>query len=312
MLKVILCKGAPASGKSTWANSEVSRDPSSWLCINNDQLREMMNGSVYTADYEKLVRETRLFLLEKGLRHNLNIILDNVNASKRNWEDAEKIVKAANKDINMFEKHFYVPLEELLERNSKRTGVARVPDEIVMKFFKDLGGKQFAHYNPKNKFFYKREHAVDLHVEPMVQDVSKPKAIICDLDGTLAKIGNESPYDASNCDVVDLPMEMTVETVKLYYNAGYSIIFCSGRMEKDRAPSVRFIEEHLPGMPYLLLMRADNDQRHDAIIKEEIFNAHIKNKYWVKLVLDDRLSVSRLWHSMGLNLFRIGDPDASF
>jgi predicted kinase len=312
MLKIILTKGAPASLKSTWAKSEIAKEPLNWLRINNDEIRAMSNGSVWSADYEKLIRETRNFLIKEGVKRGLNIILDNVNSSKRNWEDVCKIAKESGKDIQVLEKFFYADLDVLLERNAKREGVARVPDEAIKKFFKDLGGKQFATYRPKVEIFVKRTTAADRIVEPMQQDETKERAIICDLDGTLATIGNRTPYDASNCDLVDIPKEMTVETVRLYYSAGYKIIFCSGRMEKDRAPTMRFIEKCLPEIEYQLLMRKDNDQRKDAIAKEEIFNESIKEKYWVRLVLDDRISVCRLWHNMGLNLFRVGDPDADF
>jgi hypothetical protein len=75
---------------------------------------------------------------------------------------------------------------------------------------------------------------------------------------------------------------------------------------------MRFIEKHLPGMEYVLLMRKDADFRKDNVVKEEIFNEYIKNKYWVKLVIDDRLSVCQLWFRLGLNLLRAGDPDANF
>ena len=55
MIKCILCVGAPASGKSFWAKSEVTKDPTNWVRINNDDIRAMTNGSVYSSDYEKLI-----------------------------------------------------------------------------------------------------------------------------------------------------------------------------------------------------------------------------------------------------------------
>lgn len=312
MQKIFYLKGAPACGKSTWAKAEVAKDPLNYLRVNNDDIRNMANGSVFSPDYEKLVKEVRLFLVKQGIQIGLNVIVDNVNCSKRNWEDICKIAQEANRDIQVIEKNFYVELDELLERNSKRDGSARVPDDVVKKWFKELGGKQFKFSNAKIEIFTKRNHAADRFVELMVQDENKPPALICDLDGTLAKIGARSPYDASQCDVVDSPNTHVVETVKLYYDTGYKVIFCSGRMEKDREPTERFIKRCLPDVEYILLMRPDQDQRKDDVVKEEIFNASIKNKYWVRLVLDDRLSVCRLWHGLGLNLLRVGDPDATF
>jgi predicted kinase len=309
MIKAVVLCGAPGSGKSTWAKAEISKDPNNWVRINNDDIRSMANGSVWSSSYEKLITETRLFLIREAFKRDKNVIVDNVNANKRHFEDVCKLAKEANRDITVFERLFYCELDELLERNAKREGAARVPDEAVKKFFKDLGGKQFRFSNSKVETFTKRHTAADVVIEPMVQNETLPPTIVCDLDGSLARIGNRSPYDASNCDVVDFPMEMTVETVKLYYQAGYKIVFCTGRMEKDRAPSSRFIERCVPGMEYVLFCRPDNDQRKDHIVKEEMFNNNIKGKYWVKLVIDDRNSVVQGWRKMGLVCWQVADGD---
>ncbi len=59
-------------------------------------------------------------------------------------------------------------------------------------------------------------------------------------------------------------------------------------------------------------MRESGDFRPDDIIKREIFDRKIRGVYNVKFVIDDRLKVCRMWHQLGLNLFRVGDPDADF
>ena len=312
MIKCILTVGIPASSKSTWAKAEVAKDPTNIVRINNDEIRAMTNGSVFSTDYEKLITETRNFLIKEAFRRDKSVIVDNVNSNKRHFETCCKLAKEVNRDIQVLEKPFYIEIEEAIARDAKREGSAKVGETVIRKFWKELGGKQFAFYHPRVEVFTKRNNSLDRVVEPMVQDESKEPCLICDLDGTLAKIGDRSPYSAENCDLTDSPNSHVVETVKLYFEAGCKVIFCSGRMEKDRAPTMRFIERCLPGMPHLLLMRNDSDLRKDAIVKEEIFNEHIKDKYWVKLVIDDRLSVCRLWFSLGLNLLRVGDPDANF
>jgi predicted kinase len=306
MLKIFLTKGAPASGKSTWAKQEVAKEPLNYLHINNDDLRASFNDSVFSADYEKLITETRNFLIREGLKRNLNIIIDNVNANNRHWETTCKIAKEANKDIQVLEKFFYAELEELLERNAKREGRARVPDEVVKKFFKDLGGKQFKTYRPHVEIFTKRNHTLDAAFTPAVQDISLPTAIISDLDGTLALIaGKRSPYDATDCDLIDDPNTPVIETIELYYADKHNIIFCSGREDKFEPETRRFIEKHLPGLKYELFMRKTGDMRKDSIIKEEIYRNNIEDKYFVKLVLDDRNQVVELWRSLGLVCFQV-------
>ena len=47
-------------------------------------------------------------------------------------------------------------------------------------------------------------------------------------------------------------------------------------------------------------MRKTKDFRSDSIIKTEIYNEFIKDKYFVDLVLDDRDSVVKTWRDLGL------------
>ena len=56
-------------------------------------------------------------------------------------------------------------------------------------------------------------------------------------------------------------------------------------------------------------MRNTADTRKDSIIKKEIYDAHIKDKYYIELVLDDRDQVVRLWRSLGLPTFQVNYGD---
>jgi predicted kinase len=312
MLKCILCVGAPACGKSTWAKAEIARAPNDWVRVNNDDIRAMLNGSVYSADYEKLITDTRLFLIREAFKRNKSVIIDNVNANKRHWEDACRLAKEANKDIQVFEKFFCEDLEVLLERDAKREGKAQVGPEVVKKWFKELGGKQFKFSKPKVEIFTQRNKAVDRIIQPMQQNESLPRAVIFDNDGTISLIhSGRSPYDASTCDL-DAPHPHVIECMKLYFNAGYKILFVSGREEKDRAPTERFYQQHFPEVKYELFMRPTGDMRKDVIIKEEIFTNHIKPNYYIAGWFDDRLQVSKWVYESGLPLFRVNDPEANF
>jgi predicted kinase len=319
MIKCILTKGCPASGKSTWAKAEIAKDPSNWVRINNDDLRNMTNGAVFSLEYEKLITDMRKFLIREAFKRGKNVIIDNVNANKRHWEDTCKLAQEANRDIQVFEKAFYVPLDELVERDSKREGNAKVGENVVKKFFKDLGKDQFKFYKPKMEVFQKRDHFVENLFVAASQNVSLPSAIICDLDGTLAILNGRSPYDATDCDIKDLPNLPVIETVLAHYKAGRKILFCSGREDKYFFETVKFIEKHLKDIDsdgkiwdvdYNLFMRRSGDFRKDSIIKEEIYDNHIKNKYNVLLVLDDRTSVVNLWREkLGLTCFQVAPGD---
>lgn len=136
-----------------------------------------------------------------------------------------------------------------------------------------------------------------------------PKAIVVDLDGTLALKGDRGQYDFSQCDVLDKPNEPVVKTVQLFFRNGFEVVFCSGREEKYREQSERFIERCLPGeceaFGFNLFMRPTDDFRNDAIVKKELYDQFIKVNYDVLLVLDDRDRVVQMWREVGLPCFQV-------
>lgn len=301
--------GMPASGKSTYAKQVVSKDPMNWVRVNNDDLRAMMNGSVWSADYEKMITDARNYLIRDALKRGKNVIIDNLNLNRRHFDDVCKIAKSVNADIQVYEKAFYIELDEAMERNAKREGAARVPDDVMKKWWKDSGGKQFKFFKPRVEIYKERRGNLQSTVEAPLWDDDLPTAVLCDLDGTLALIHNRSPYDASNCDVKDLPNVPVIETVMAHHRGGKYIIFCSGREDKYRPETERFIQMHCKGLPYLLFMRKTDDFRKDAIIKEEIYQNEIEGKFNVLMVLDDRNQVVEFWRSKGLPCFQVAPGD---
>jgi len=54
-------------------------------------------------------------------------------------------------------------------------------------------------------------------------------------------------------------------------------------------------------------MRPAGDIRKDVLIKQEIYEREIKDKYNVLFVLDDRQSVVDGWRSLGLTVFQVAE-----
>ena len=313
-LKVVLTVGAPASGKSTWAKQEVAKDPSNWARINNDDIRAMLNGSVYSADYEKLVSKIRNTMVREALMNGRNVIIDNVNSNRRHFDDTVKLCKsiAGTSNIIIYEKAFFEPLATLLERDKNRS--ASVGEEVIKKFWKALGGASHKHYHPRS------ETLTNVIYPKLCQDKSLQPALMIDLDGTIAlfnKFGNElehegvhfrNPYDASKCDEdgLNAPVAKVIET---FYAQEYTMLFCSGRKKDYEPQTKKFIETHFPDMQYQLFMRATGDNRSDDIVKEELFRDNIENKYYVEFVLDDRSKVVQKWREIGLTCFQVQAGD---
>jgi predicted kinase len=322
MLKVTLTVGIPACGKSTWSKEEVRKDPEGTMRINRDDLRNMLTNYHFSDANEKVVSDIKEFALIQGLKRGRNIIIDETNLNRKNFDDVCEIVRSLNIDCIVMEKPFYVELEEAIARDNGRTGSAHVSEEVVKKFWKKAGGKQHKFYKPRVEMINRKTEASIVEGKPKI-DSKLPWAVICDLDGTLSLFNSinrdgsttiqydgvhaRSPYDASNADE-DAINEQVAAVIEAMYKGGYKIIFCSGREDVYRPQTETFIKKHL-GVEYELFMRKTGDSRKDSLVKEDIYNIHIAPEHNVFLVLDDRNQVVEFWRKKGLTCFQVAPGD---
>lgn len=280
MKYVTLTKGLPASGKTTWARNIINDRPGMYKQVNKDEIRLMLDNSNYSKDNEKFVIKVRDQLILMALENGKNVLVTDTNLSPDHELHIRQLVKGKAEVI--IKDFTDVSLEVCIERDLKRAN--SVGEKVIRKMYNQYLKPEITPY-----------YASDL----------APSAVICDLDGTIALLNGRNPYDASNCQN-DLLNEAVYSIIK-----HKDVIFVSGREDKYKLQTQEFLHKH--GLfNYLLYMRKSGDTRKDSVIKEEIFNDHIRGKFNIEYVLDDRLSVCRLWHSLGLNLLRVGDPDSDF
>ena len=119
------------------------------------------------------------------------------------------------------------------------------------------------------------------------------RAIICDIDGTLAILGRRSPYDYQhvNRDRLNEPVALLVRAMSAQ---GYDIVLFTGRESSSEAKTKAWLEKHT--IPYsTLVMRAVGDNRKDAVVKREMYERAVEGRYSVAFVLDDRDQVVAMW-----------------
>lgn len=298
MSEVILTRGLPASGKSTWAHEQVAANPGQVKRVNKDDLRAMIDGGRWSKANEKMVLDVRDAIICEALSRNCHVIVDDTNLSSTHEERIRHLVSEINKLEGKqhrvrIQDFTGVPLEECIKRDLKRE------KSVGEKVIRDMYNQFLA---PK--------------VEMVEYDPDLPEVVLCDLDGTLALLNGRNPYDASTCDqdLLNQPVWNVVSGAALtstHGNVGRALILVSGRPETHREPTERFLKKHRIFYS-ALYMRGADDRRQDVEVKRDIYNEHIKGKYNVMAVFDDRLQVCRLWHSLGLPLFRVGDPDSDF
>ncbi|MEO8240112.1 MAG: AAA family ATPase [Flavobacterium sp.] len=274
--------GCPASGKSTYAEWKV-RTESKTMRISRDEIRFSQFQEAMDPASETMISKMILTQVKTLLSNGWNVILDNCNVKldyiKQPISDFSEM---ANIDFKLFD----LPLEELLIRNEKRE--RKVPKKVIENMFHQL-------QKTKEKFDFKPIKKVNKNLEYCDQNPDLPKAIICDLDGTLALMNGRNPFDASTCDQ-DLINNPVASVLKNYKKLGYKILLVSGREDRYKEPTLRFLEQH--EIEYDdLIMRKTKDSRKDSIIKTEIYNESIKDKYFVEFVLDDRNQVVDTWRN---------------
>lgn len=300
MKKMLVLIGLQCSGKSTFALDLVKRDPN-FVRVNRDDIRLSLFNTEFDLRIEPFVSKVQDFLIKTALGTNQSVVIDNCNIDPKYRNDLYKIAKDIG-DVLYEEKVFNTSLEECLARNEKRE--RKVPVDVIEKYAKKGRVTLWGNYKPKIEFLPK------MMPETVILNQSQdlPRAIMVDLDGTMAIIHKgRDPYDASTCDR-DIPNTPVIESVKALNDQGYEVIFCSGREDKYREPTVAFLNMHFVGdekRSYTLLMRKSGDQRKDSIIKEEIYNKHIKDKYNILCVFDDRNQVVDKWREMGLTCFQV-------
>jgi len=291
MKKIIICKGLPASGKSTFAKQMVKEKKGSYKRINKDDLRAMLDVSEHSKSNEKFVLKTRNWLITESLRCGKHVIIDDTNLAEKHEKDIRKLAsdyrEETGQDIKVEVKFFDVSVEECIERDLKRTN--SVGEKVIRRM-------------------YKEHLMVKEEVPVKEQDETLPKAIICDLDGTLALMNGRNPFDASSCEK-DLLNKPVAAIVKKYKEMGFSILLLSGRQATYMEETKRWLANY--EITYdKLIMRDGKDSRKDSIVKREFFDSEIKDKYFVEFVLDDRNQVVDMWRKdLGLTCLQVNYGD---
>lgn len=285
-MKLMMLKGLPASGKTTYAK-KLAED--GWTRVNKDDLRAMLNNGKWSGKNEKYVLQVRDNIIVSSLQAGKSVVVDDTNF---NPAHAERLKQLAKEHGAAFETKFFdVEVEECIKRDLLR------PVSVGEKVIRDM----YDQYLAPQPEVYKYKAGV-------------PTAILCDIDGTLAHgIGvTRKPYewDKVGTDTLD---ETVAGVLRQYRPTDVmdddpqpKIILLSGRDGSCRAATEEWLDRH--DIKYdVLLMREENDVRKDYIVKRELFDQHVRENYKVLFVLDDRNQVVNMWRSMGLKCLQVAN-----
>lgn len=303
MTTLLILRGAPGSGKSTYAREWVDEAPERRVRINRDDIRFMLFGKYWGVD-ERAVTRVQDTLLRSSLSAGKDVVLDNTNLQAKNVVD---VLKIANEFDGVDVQHldFHLDFESAVARDLARDRT--VGADVIRSFYdrflggiKSIGFPAFPELPGEWQF------------EPFVQNEKAPKAIILDIDGTLAHHeGIRNPYDTTryHLDTFDHTVATFAEAYADIHNA--ELIVVSGRDAAYRDVLVAWLEKHDLVVDEIF-MRSIGDTRNDAVIKYEIYKNHLEGLYNIVAVFDDRPRVVRMLQKIGLKVFNVGKMDFEF
>ncbi len=277
-----MLKGLPGSGKSTVAKQIISTNPK-YKRINKDELRDMLDNGQWTKANEKFIVYIRDSIISLALHNGYSVVVDDTNLAPKHALRLKELAKI--NEVEFEERFIDTPIEECIKRDLLRS--RSVGEKVIKKMQKQFLGEP--------RFIEKVKYDDNLH-----------DAIIVDIDGTLAIRRDRSPYDWSKVGQDDV--NETIRKLLIRYRSIQHLILVSGRDSCCRAETVDWLKRN--NIAYdELFMRPEGNNEKDSIIKKRIYEDHIKGRFNVDFVLDDRNQVVEMWRELGLTCLQVAEGD---
>lgn len=299
--KIIIARGIPGSGKSTWARAWVGESPETRIRINNDDIRNML-GDYWVPSREDLVSFIKHKSAVAAMGHGYDIVVDNMNLNPKEINFWETIVNSHNKDTERVDlgftkykyeiefKDFFIPVEECIKRDAIR------PNPIGEKTIREIW-KKYRHFIQTT--------AVEKYVNNMrAFDLSKPNCVVIDMDSTMCFNMSKRPWYGKGSTEMMLDDVPNVNMVKLLQiiHKYCPVIVCTGRDTSQKEVTKQWLAKY-DIFPTKIYMRQANDFRKGVEIKEELIN-QILEEYNIIAIFEDSEPIVQKLRDMGLTVLQ--------
>lgn len=292
-VEIVLTRGLPASGKSTWAKEWVAENSDWRLRINRDDLRHQLFNKYHPLtrmqeDHVTLFEES---MVEAAIKAKVSVVVDatHLKASYvKRWYD---IGNRLGVPVNV--QDFDTDVEACVFRDRTRMvkGERFVGEEVIRDMYRRFFNKgKLPKLSPNI--------VVELSGRAYVRNRELPKAVWVDLDGTLAERVHDlapqpvrGPFDEARVGE-DAVIEHIADLVRLLHKDGYKIVIMSGRSTLCQEESERWLIEN--DIPYDDIFMRDpvlHKNTKDSVVKEDLFWSKVAPKYDIEFALDDRQQV---------------------
>ena len=296
--------GISGSGKSTRAKEMfddfVSRGQRS-IIVSRDKIREMIfgyNEEGIQSYYERLdlkscehtVSKVQDVLIKQALKEGKIVIVDNTHLKLKYLKDLSKYGVPIDVEVMKTEYPVCVARDQ---KRRKQVGAEIIHNQYVQ--FNELLPFETSIIQPKV-------------IEPIVQDESLPRAIVFDIDGTLAHMKGRSPYDMSKVgeDELDLAVFGVLFNA---YRVDYKIIVCTGRDggPEGRQNTIKWLNNNFVYYDEFH-MRPEGSHEKDYVVKERMWR-DLVTRYNIVAMYDDRNQVVDHARKLGFKVFQVAEGD---
>ena len=297
--KIILTRGIPGSGKSTWAKDWVAEDPEHRIRLNWDDMRNML-GPYWVPSRERINKDMLWNAINTAAYCTTpyDIVIDNMNLNPKGWKEVEDWINTYNESSHAVGinaqyvlefKDFFTPVEECIRRDAKR------PNPIGEKTIRDIW-RRYRHFIQTT--------AVENMVAKSRPATGKPRCVVIDMDSTMCFNLTKRPWygeGAAEGMLNDIPNTGVVDIVKALQNT-YPIIVATGRDTSQAGVTIEWLSKQ--GItPTASFFRTQGDCRKGVEIKRGQIELILKD-YDIVAIFEDCEPIVQMYRDMGLTVLQ--------
>ena len=293
--EIKICIGIPAAGKSTWGREFIRTNENKWVRICRDDYRYMLKNQGWCEfNVEKLITKLVNDAIVTSLNSGFNVLVDQTNVNIKHLNNLIAFLEDKG-DITF--QIFNIDLKTAIERDTLRE--RSVGKEVIEKMYKDYLTLFDSNFNFSRR---KKKHRIE-STSTIIRNTKLKDAIVFDMDGTLAHMRNRGPFDWLRVDEDDCD-EIVREILISHKKSGKTIIILTGRDGVALNKTKEWLDFY--DIPYdYIFIRTAGDFRKDSIIKKEIYENKLKDKFNIICVYDDRDQVVEMWRKMGIKCCQV-------
>ncbi len=303
MSRIIFTVGAPRAGKTRWAHQEVARRGLQEVQrVNLDDFLTMTHGREFgplSSPDLKIVKRIIMNVIRTIAESGRDVIVDGPNLSTRFPNQVRD---------ELGDQHQYAiqdftgkPLEFCIDNDRHRytkNPWAYVGSDEVSKAWNQAQALR-RRFGGEGLPLWVEELNRSDGIVPYAADQNLPKAVLVDIDGTLAAANSGCPCGTPRCVTDDLQHRLGDMLRELAPNHGCQMVILTGRDEENRDELFEWLTAKDVGCDDVH-MRLRGDTRRDNVVKLELFNRHVRDRFNIVAAFGDRDPAVRLWRRLGL------------